>query len=170
MYSSDISKKKKKCYRRKCTFENRNFNTRSAKNLLDLERQVDFAPRAIFFSKKIIFLADCGDAYHRFCAASSRTIRETFARCRRLRWSLRGRCGRDYRDQCPYGLSVARSGKGEKEKTRTRPRKHPTSDRQAPMVSKHRASIRTGSYTGCLGNKSRDFPRIGDFLTNKGKI
>jgi len=64
-----------------------------------------------------------------------------------------GRSERDYRDQRPYGLSVARSGKGEKEKTRTRPRKHPTSDRQAPIVSKHRASVRTGSCTGCFRNK-----------------
>lgn len=60
----------------------------------------------------------------------------------------------------PYGLSVARSGKGEKEKRRARPRKHPTSDRQAPMVSKHRASVRTGSHTGCSGN-SPQVPLIG---------
>jgi hypothetical protein len=115
------------------------------------------------------------NAYRRFRAASSRTIRETFARYRRLRWSL-GRAERereggeargDYterereRDQRPYGLSVARSGKGEKEKTRTRPRKHPTSDRQAPMVSKHRASVRTPALV--QDASETDFPQLATF-------
>lgn len=68
--------------------------------------------------------------------------------------------------QYPYGLSVARSGKGEKEKTRTRPRKHPTSDRQAPMVSKHRASVCTGRYTRCLrSNPLRDYDQSGTVVS-----
>lgn len=129
-------------------------NIRVAKNLLKSRKTCGER-----FSRKIIFLADYGDATHTAVSVqqvpglSVEHSRDADASGR----VWRGRSERGYRDQRPYGLSVARSGKGEKEKTRTRPRKHPTSDRQAPMVSKHRASVRTGPCTGCLRNEPAIF-------------
>lgn len=81
------------------------------------------------------------DRFREFPRIGNEAIRETFAKFQRLRRVLG-------RKECtvPPDPSVARSGKGEKETTQeARPRRHPMSDRQAPVVSGPHVSVHTAS-------------------------